>query len=537
MKKKLTFIGLIILYVFLSLDSKAILYEWGVFYNGPEADVTLNVVKSTDGNFCVTGTTVTGSGTRLILRCYSDAGVLVRNKLSNITLPGQVLNIVQDDAPNTYVVCVSGSDTVLMKFNPAMKHKWSRSTPGRVANLRLSSSGDPVIGGIRSTGLFAARYKHGNGHTRFIYNHTSGSGAGDVVIDNADNIYVGGEVGIYEQDMNLIKLTGNGVLIWDVIYAKSPSAGGRDRVYKLAVDPFENVYVFGELQGYGLTTANISASKFTSTGAHVWDRHVATAGGCCGALAHSIVFDPSWNPIFLGVKYDFYNVTPLNETSRIFVNKIDKTTGEVIYFTHPDDIPYSDPMIYSRLTCVVTGGPTGDIYIGGTNNIGGLLNDRRKFVTRINQNTGLRSWSEGGYDFSSYENRVNSILLDGEYVYVGSTEINGSSLQIGLEKYWQLAFPPRLAKENISEPEIQGGSLELKAFPNPFSDNFKLILKNEKSDLKSTIQVFDLSGRIVDKIETNESEIELGEHWETGVYLINVISEGKTRITRIVKHD
>ena len=309
MKNTLKFLLVFIIAGSFSVLSHAQFFEWARTYGGSGNDITLNVNRTGVNEFCITGTTVTGGGVKLITRCYNDAGNLLSSKKSNVFLPGAVNFIAQDNTGNTIIVCTSGLNKILMKFNPALKFKWSVVAPGTVANLRLASNGDPVIGGITTTGFYAAKYKNGNGSIRFVYNHSTGSEAGDVVVDDFDNVYVGGGVGdTYAPDLSIIKLTRKGVLVWDIVYAKSPSGGGRDRVHKLAIDASYNIYAFTELEGYGLTTANISASKFNSAGVHQWDRHLATAGGCCAAWSKFILFDPFDNPMFIGERDDFYNV-------------------------------------------------------------------------------------------------------------------------------------------------------------------------------------------------------------------------------------
>ncbi len=534
MKTKFIQLATVVLFTLLSQNSSALYFDWGRFYDGLSNDKTLNVIRNDAGQFCITATTDLTGGQRLIKRCYDGAGNLMSSKLSDIVLPGPVLFIAQDDNPNTYVVCSVSGDTVLMKFNPALKHKWSSTAAGTVANLRLTTSGDPVIGGVKTTGLYAAKYKQGNGSLRFQYNHTSGFEANDVVIDASGNIYIGGNVPEHETDMNIVKLNSAGALVWAITYGEG-LLGGRDQVYKLAIDPSQNVYVFGEIYGFGLTTANISATKFNSAGVHQWNRHVATAGGCCGARAQFILFDPAWNPIFIGVRYDFYNVSPSNETSRIFVNKLDRSTGAVIYFTHPDDIPYTSTTIDESLECAITGGASGDIYIGGTNNVGALLGDHKWFVTRVSQATGLRSWSEAGYDVSTNENKVNAIVLDADSVYVGLTEFNGSNLDIGLEKFIQLGFPTKLRADEPDQinPSIVFGSTNV--FPNPFSYSFTLFQNLNVNGELIFIRVFDFTGKLVEERTTSEAVIELGAKWTTGMYILDVISNNHRQTFKVVK--
>lgn len=66
-------------------------------YGGSGNDITLNVNRTGVNEFCITGTTVTGGGVKLITRCYNDAGNLLSSKKSNVFLPGAVNFIAQDN--------------------------------------------------------------------------------------------------------------------------------------------------------------------------------------------------------------------------------------------------------------------------------------------------------------------------------------------------------------------------------------------------------------------------------------------------------
>jgi hypothetical protein len=75
------------------------------------------------------------------------------------------------------------------------------------------------------------------------------------------------------------------------------------------------------------------------------------------------------------------------------------------------------------------------------------------------------------------------------------------------------------------------------AYPNPFSNNFKLSLESS-SNKKVIVSVFDLSGKLIDQREVKSYEInslDLGNNYPSGVYNVNVTQGTNVKTIRIVK--
>jgi uncharacterized protein YjiK/2',3'-cyclic-nucleotide 2'-phosphodiesterase (5'-nucleotidase family) len=75
------------------------------------------------------------------------------------------------------------------------------------------------------------------------------------------------------------------------------------------------------------------------------------------------------------------------------------------------------------------------------------------------------------------------------------------------------------------------------AYPNPFSDNFKLSLESPSND-KVNVAVFDLSGKLIEQREINSNEInalDLGNNYPSGVFNVIVNQGTNNKIVRVVK--
>ncbi len=77
-------------------------------------------------------------------------------------------------------------------------------------------------------------------------------------------------------------------------------------------------------------------------------------------------------------------------------------------------------------------------------------------------------------------------------------------------------------------------NFEIKAFPNPFTSNFTLLLSNESTE--TNISIFDMTGKMLQQVSTNESEVSIGENLTKGVYLVQILQGQETKNIRVVKH-
>ena len=85
-------------------------------------------------------------------------------------------------------------------------------------------------------------------------------------------------------------------------------------------------------------------------------------------------------------------------------------------------------------------------------------------------------------------------------------------------------------KQNISENDTL---LKIKAYPNPFENQITLSLSNE--NIKSDIKIYDMTGKLIQQVSTQDSTLQIGSKFTTGVYLIQIILGQETKNIRVVK--
>ena len=140
---------------------------------------------------------------------------------------------------------------------------------------------------------------------------------------------------------------------------------------------------------------------------------------------------------------------------------------------------------------------------------------------------------DGSFSFGTLETGTFDILFTKENyenkIIEGVDFINGVAVDLEVE----LVLPDITSVNNLNESSV------IKAFPNPFNGEINLEYRFEKlSDGEAMIQVFDVTGTVIDNIEisTVSGMIRLGSQLPGGVYFLK-ISNGTTfsETRRIVK--
>jgi len=97
-----------------------------------------------------------------------------------------------------------------------------------------------------------------------------------VAVDSSDNIYMGGYgwLGIGHFDLFIVKYNSAGTVQWSRIW------GGSDyeRIYGLAVDSSDNVYLVGETSSWGSGNTDMVIVKYSSAGTLLWNRTWGESG-------------------------------------------------------------------------------------------------------------------------------------------------------------------------------------------------------------------------------------------------------------------
>ncbi len=78
--------------------------------------------------------------------------------------------------------------------------------------------------------------------------------------------------------------------------------------------------------------------------------------------------------------------------------------------------------------------------------------------------------------------------------------------------------------------------LDVMAFPNPSTNNFKLIFRSNYFKNKITMQVTDMFGRIIEvRNVVAVQTIELGDRYRPGTYVVTVIQGNRHKQIKLVK--
>jgi len=97
---------------------------------------------------------------------------------------------------------------------------------------------------------------------------------------------------------------------------------------------------------------------------------------------------------------------------------------------------------------------------------------------------------------------------------------------------------PLQARAIASDVQLEVANVfEALAYPNPFTENFKLDVKTN-SEANIQVRVYDMIGKLVEDKMINASDIqnfELGSQYPSGVYNVIVSQESNTKTLRVIK--
>ena len=123
-----------------------------------------------------------------------------------------------------------------------------------------------------------------------------------------------------------------------------------------------------------------------------------------------------------------------------------------------------------------------------------------------------------------YNVRVRAIIGGTPYCY-------GNYCQIGIVPNRPVANATTVSRTSGIAP------VDASIFPNPSTDEFQLVLRNLNPDQQATVQVSDLSGRLMDQfiVDPASGSTRFGANLNNGVYMVAVKQGDNSTVTRIVK--
>ena len=87
----------------------------------------------------------------------------------------------------------------------------------------------------------------------------------------------------------------------------------------------------------------------------------------------------------------------------------------------------------------------------------------------------------------------------------------------------------------VSDTEHTLEKLSLLAYPNPFAESVQVSIKGGSQNL-TRLEILDISGRLIQEIQTQEKTISIGENMDCGVYLIRASHQNEQpALIRIIK--
>ncbi|MHA1676591.1 MAG: SBBP repeat-containing protein [Candidatus Njordarchaeales archaeon] len=278
-----------------------------------------------------------------------------------------------------------------------------------------------------------------------------------IAVDNTGNIYIGGYTTKYssgDPDAFIAKLSYDGSVKWFRIIRGEKS----EKIYDIAIDNANNIYVLGSTNSYSETPDDIDffISKLSSEGSIEWFKII---GGDKSDIGIDMAIDPLGN-IFITGETSSYGIG----TQNVFVSKL-SPNGSVIWFMTMDsiaDIEKGQSILIKENNLYITG-EVMDVLTGKLD----------FFIAKLNQN-GSVNWFEilGNYDYD--EGSVDIFCDDsGDLLVAGVQNIppgSSSSISLSSNKLF-LSFQKNILilflniyKSTIESPAIQYAPLSVISF-------------------------------------------------------------------------
>ena len=161
--------------------------------------------------------------------------------------------------------------------------------------------------------------------------------------------------------------------------------------------------------------------------------------------------------------------------------------------------------------------------------------------------TNVNNTSVDKFFFSGNAGAIEDITLSGigRYVRVQKTgagplhmaevEVTGCNTQIPALNPEQVTTTPNAENVSLNDPNRELQKIVLNAAPNPFSNNFSLIVEGQVSE-NASIRIIDALGQVVYKANLNgANRLEIGQELNPGIYWIQLLSSGQMVDVRVVK--
>ncbi len=307
--------------------------DWWETWDNGDGDKAFDIAIDSEDNIFVVGETDVGNVYDIVLLKYNSSGSLIWNKTWDSYDYERPYAIALDTSGNIYVTGKSGPstslyDVFLAKFNNEGQVQWSRYWGGPDLDygydVAIDSEGNIFVTGLTytptSSDICLLKYDNmGN----YQWNRTFGditqfdSGYGLSINNNTDDIYLVGQIGIYDGggDVFISKFNNQGIQQWNASW-------GAGINHQVATDvvfySYDSIYITGEDAGDSLVM------KYNDTGDLQWSK---TWGGVYTECGRRLVVDNDEN-IFItgysGVDYSYdifilkYNIAGILQWEKVW---------------------------------------------------------------------------------------------------------------------------------------------------------------------------------------------------------------------------
>lgn len=318
-------------------------------------------------------------------------------------------------------------------------------------------------------------------------------------VSNTGNVYVAGRSwNGTDYDIFLIKYNNSGVQQWIQHYH---GGFGNDEPKELVIDANEQILIAGRSEEVMDSVFDYVILKYTNTGTLTWS-YKYNGSGFGNDEAQGISVDSQGNSAIIGLSDQDSTANINYDMVVIYLNANGSPVWTSSYNGQSNLEDIGDDVAFNNF---------GQVYTTGHTNKGSNSYPNYDIITRILDPNGGLLWSNifnGSSDSSDIPNVI--YLKNNDFYIGGSTKTTNEMRNMLLLKYsGTVGISPISVEQSIA------------VFPNPFQDELNFIIP--ELWLNSTLEIFEMNGRIVyqGKLSESQSAVHLS-NLMAGAYLYRI---------------
>ena len=524
MKTLLYVLAILTAKLFVTASMYAQTQQWSAIYNGSPVDIMEKTVIDPSSNVFVTGErTSSGNYSTQYLAKYNSSGVFQWQRFfygPYYNLPnnrGAYSNsAVTDASGNIYIAgkvdsAFSSYKGYIMKYNSNGDSLWGKyagigDTLGYVEwdAMKMDNAGNIYVAGLNnkyvtySSSFIIAKYSS-SGTLLWVKTQappvfrSSYSTLIRMNLDNSNNVFVSAPAqksnGSNTTDFYTFKLNSSGSFQWESLY--NGPADDQDMVSSMTLDANGDVFVEGTGTNVTQPFKEITCIKYNgSTGAQQWIYKANGSSGNGDNAAYNVAAGPNNDVYLTGSLY-----TPTTSGDGVLI-KLNATTG-IESWRKTLAGANSTPDIYSDV-CVIG---SGIVYAVGVTN-----------YYSVNSTVWIKKFNAIGDSLAGATYTQPNYIMPKSIIpgYGSSIYVSGDNTQgIPAGDAWVVKYSVMTGIDPIHSSTPDKFSLS-QNYPNPFNPTTKITF-NLPQDSKVTMNVFDLSGKMVSSL-INDRSFTSGAH-------------------------